>query len=61
MPGTQGRCMCPVRVLDKDFGWQQSSGLIDGDGCLSFNGNVCRCEIILDAKDVQTYIKSRVS
>jgi len=38
---------------DVDFGdWL--AGLIDGDGCLSFNGNVCRCEITLDAKDVQT-------
>lgn len=47
--------------VDEDFGYWLA-GLIDGDGCLTFNGNVCRCEITLDAKDIQTLhkIKSKL-
>ncbi len=45
--------------VDEDVGYWLA-GLIDGDGCLSFNGNVCRCEITLDAKDVQNKIKSKL-
>jgi len=46
---------------DEDCGYWLA-GLIDGDGYLSFNGNVCRCEITLDAKYVQTLhkIKSKL-
>jgi hypothetical protein len=39
--------------VDEDIGYWLA-GLIDGDGYLSLNGNVCRCEITLDARDVQT-------